>query len=71
MLAEILAITAISLFFVAFYKWATLNNDYFERRQMKYMKPTLFFGNTGGFLINKYTAMEFSQLLYQAFPNEQ
>lgn len=70
MFAELLVITAIALFAIAFYKWATQNNDYFARRNLKFMKPTLFFGNTGGFLLNKYTPIEFSQLFYQSFPDE-
>lgn len=70
MLAEILLITAISLLLFALYKWITLNNDFFEIRNMKYMKPRFLFGNTGGLFINKYTAREFMQKLYNAYPNE-
>lgn len=70
MLGELLLFAAISLLAFAFYKWATLNNDYFEKRNMKYMKPTFLVGNTAAIFTNKYTATEFVQILYQAFPDE-
>lgn len=70
MVVELLIFAAISLFIIAFYKWATLNNDFFERRNLKYMKPTFLFGNTAGVFLEKYDAGEFSQMMYQAFPDE-
>lgn len=71
MLAEILLFAAILLFLYGFYKWATLYHDFFERRNIKFNKPTFLLGNTGGFfLANKYTTTEFAQMLYQAFPDE-
>lgn len=70
MLGELLLFAAISLLAFAFYKWATLNNDYFEKRKMKFMKPTFLVGNTAALFTYKYTATEFVQMLYQAFPDE-
>lgn len=70
MLGEALLFAALSLIAFAFYKWATLNNDYFEKRNLKYMKPKFLVGNTGGLFLNKYTATGFAQKLYQAFPDE-
>lgn len=49
-----------------FYKWAISKNDYFERRNIKYMKPNFLFGNNEG----KITATEFAIKVYQAFPDE-
>lgn len=49
-----------------FYKWAISNNDYFERRKIKYMKPKFLFGSNEGNI----TATEFAIKVYQAFPNE-
>lgn len=69
-MAELLLFAAISLIVYAFYKWATLNNDFFERRSVKYMKPSFFVGNTGGKFLCKYTATHFSKILYNAFPDE-
>ncbi|XP_031624496.1 probable cytochrome P450 9f2 [Contarinia nasturtii] len=70
MLGEILLIATVGLISYAFYKWATINNDFFERRNIKCMKPRFIVGNTGGLFTNKYTVTEFAQKLYNAFPNE-
>lgn len=70
MLGEVLLFAAVSLIAFAFYKWATLNNDYFLKRNLKYLKPKFLVGNTGGLFLNKYTAPEFAQKLYKAFPDE-
>lgn len=70
MLDGILLIAVIALIAFAFYKWATLNNDYFEKRNLKFMKPYFFVGNTGGTFANKYDAAEFTQMLYEAFTDE-
>lgn len=70
MFGELLLILSFSLILYAFYKWATINNDYFERRNIKYMKPKFLVGNTGGAYVKKYTGAEYATRLYQAFPNE-
>lgn len=70
MLDVFLIVAATSLFAFAFYIWATVNNDYFAKRNLKYSKPTFLVGNTLGLFLNKYTATEFSQKLYKAFPDE-
>lgn len=67
MLGMLLLFAAIFLLSFAFYKWATLNNDFFKRRNMKYLKPTFLIGSTGALITNKYTAVEFTQKLYDAF----
>lgn len=63
-----LLLTAILLILFAFYKWATLNNGYFERRNIKYPKPTFLFGNLAGLFYK--TAAEFAEETYNAFPDE-
>lgn len=70
MLDVLLLIAALSLLAVAFYKWATLNNNYFVERNLKHMKPKFLVGNTGGMFLNQYSAIAFTQKLYQAFPEE-
>ncbi|XP_031624487.1 uncharacterized protein LOC116341517 [Contarinia nasturtii] len=70
MIGEVLLLAAVTLFIWAFYRWVTLNNEYFERRHVKHMKPNFFVGNTGGFFLQKYNAIEFSDLIYKTFPNE-
>lgn len=66
MFGELLAIT---LILYALYKWVTLYHDYFEQRNLKYLNPK-FFGSTIGIFFNKYSAVEFAQRIYNAFPNE-
>lgn len=70
MIGVLLLLTAVSLIVYAFYKWATLSNDYFEQRNIKYLKPYFLMGNTGGALMNRYTPGEFSKMLFNAFPAE-
>ncbi|XP_031630672.1 probable cytochrome P450 9f2 [Contarinia nasturtii] len=69
MMAEILALAVIALFSYAFYKWMTFHHDYFKQRNLKYLNPKLL-GNTIGLFLNKYTAAEFSQMIYESFPND-
>lgn len=70
MIGELLLLVAVALFSWAFYKWATLNNTHFDRRNVKHMKPNFIVGNTVGMFMNKYTAIEFCDWIYNAFPNE-
>lgn len=71
MLFELLLIATCSLLLFAFYKWATFNYDFFEKRNVKHLKPTFLVGNLGGVFMNRYTAIEFAQMLYQSFPDQQ
>lgn len=70
MIGELLLCAAITLFTWAFYKWATINNDYFEQRGVKYRKPTFLVGNTAGMFFQKYDAVDFANMIYNACPNE-
>lgn len=70
MIGELLLCVAIALFTWAFYKWATINNEYFKRRGLKYMQPSFLVGNTAGMFFQKYDALEFGKFLYYAFPEE-
>lgn len=54
----------------AVYKWAVRPYSYWQSRNVKFLKPTPFFGNTGGFLMGKYSLVDFANLLYSSFPNE-
>lgn len=67
MIGALLLLAAIFLLSYAFYKWATLNYDFFERRNMKYLKPKFLIPEA---FMGKYTAVEFAKNLYNAFPNE-
>lgn len=70
MFGELVLVIAVVLIVYSFYKWATLNGKYFEKRNIKYMKPTFLVGNTAAIFTNKYTAIEFASKLYNEFPNE-
>lgn len=70
MISELVLSTALCLLSWAFYKWATANNRYFERRNVKYMKPTFFIGNSADIISAKYTATEYTKKIYESFPDE-
>lgn len=54
----------------AFYKWATINNNYFEKRNLKHLKPKFLFGNTIGLFMNRYRPADFVNSIYYRFPKE-
>lgn len=70
MLTELIVCVVIALFAYTFYKWATINNNFFKLRNVKYLKPKFFVGSTGGLFLSRYTAPEFQKKLYNAFPDE-
>ncbi|XP_037038783.1 probable cytochrome P450 9f2 [Bradysia coprophila] len=70
MLGAFIIIIAIFLFSLAFYKWATINNDYFEKRNMKFSKPTFLFGSMRDFFYSRGTLADFANKIYREFPNE-
>lgn len=67
-LTYITAFMAVVIFLV--YKWATQNDDYFEKKGVPALKPTLFFGNSVDFFTKKVDLIEFVRKLYDDFPNE-
>lgn len=69
MLLETCLTTVIGLLY-AFYKWATRNNDYFAKRNLKFRKPYFLIGNNGFMFTKKNTAAGISQMLYNEFPEE-
>lgn len=58
------------ILFYIFYKWATVNNDYFAKRHMKYLEPRFLVGNTLGLLTLQYIPLDFFDSIYYRFPNE-
>lgn len=70
MFVEWIVYSAITLIAYAFYKWATVNNDYFKRRGIKAKKPLFLLGNTGGVFLTRTTAVEFAKKVYYEFPDE-
>lgn len=69
-MVELLAIIGIALIVYAFYKWATLNDNYWAEKNVKFLKPYFLVGNTGGFWTNRYNIYDYISMLYNSFPNE-
>lgn len=70
MIADFILWSGIGLVLYAFYKWATINNDYFEKRGVNYVKPTFLVGSGGGFIfLRKYTLNEFVDQMYSSKPD--
>lgn len=66
----ILLAIGIGLILYAIYKWGTLPYNYWETRNVKFLKPTFLLGNTSGFMMGKYSLMDYANILYESFPNE-
>lgn len=68
-MSSLLLLSGIGLIFYSFYKWATQNDKYFEKRGVAYRKPNFIFGNTRDFFLNRIGLLEFVENLYNAHPN--
>lgn len=68
MIALLLLAIGVALLYI-FYRWATVNNEYFKQRNIPNIPPTLLLGNTGAFLFARYRPNEYVQKLYNAFPD--
>lgn len=49
-----------------FYKWATINNDFFSQRNVKHLKPKFLVGNNEGNI----TSIDFAMKVYESYPDE-
>lgn len=70
MFSIILLLIAVSLLGYAFYKWATLNNDYFLRKGVSFRKPTFLFGNSANILLKKLALVDYVNWHYNQFPDK-
>lgn len=70
MLCELFLFAVISLIAFALYRWMTPDFDYFKKRNIKYMKPSSVFRLHADLFLRRYTAIDFTKSLYQAFPDE-
>lgn len=69
--AAILHYTAsVIILFYLMYKWASQNHDYFIKRGVPALKPSLIFGNSTEFFTKKIELIDFVKKLYNDFPNE-
>lgn len=69
MMSTVLLCSAVLLFFYAFYKWATANNDYFKNKGIPFKKPTFLIGNSANLLFRKTSAQENLLEHYNNFPD--
>lgn len=60
----------IALIVYSIYKWGTLTYDYWKLRNVKFPKTSWLFGNSGEFMRAKQSLINYSILLYQAYPSE-
>lgn len=71
MLSELLFYTIISgTLFYLFYKWATVNKEYFVKRKLKHFEPKFLIGNMLGLFLKQHRPAEFMDSLYYRFPKE-
>ncbi|CAD7083927.1 unnamed protein product [Hermetia illucens] len=54
------------LLFVA-YKWLTSTYDFFEKKNVQYEKPTIFFGNFRGLLLRQESVFDMFKRIYMKF----
>lgn len=70
MLGEFVILGGICLTLYGFYKWVVKNNDFFEKRGIKYLSPYFLFGNTFGVFTTRNNDTEFLSQVYNTFPDE-
>lgn len=61
---------AIALVAYLFYKWATQNNDYFEKRGIPFSKPVFLFGSNINMFFNKLSLPEVAEKWYKELRHE-
>lgn len=70
MLTEILLFFVISLSTYMLYTYWRIDHDYFKRRNLKFTEQTFELLGMVYMLFSGSTPMDFSQQLYDLFPNE-
>lgn len=63
-----LAFVVVMLFMI--YKWITLNDDYFAKRNIPALKSQFFLGNMFDYKLGRHNPVEFLTNVYNRFPNE-
>lgn len=70
MFAVLLLTIATALIAYIFFKWITLNNDYFKRRGIKSLKPVFLVGNADLLIYRNLSAVELGNEFYYYFPDD-
>lgn len=66
----LLVLSSLAVITYGIYKWATMNDDYFVKRNIAHLKPFFLVGNTGGLYMSRYRPNEFYLNLFNTFPKE-
>lgn len=68
MVQEVLIVSIFIIYL--FYKWATINDDYFKRRGVKSMKPSLLLANSKSLFLSNQSAADMTKNVNEEFPGE-
>jgi len=68
LLSKLLWLTVAALWFLYYY--LTLNDDYFAKQGVKFVKPVPLFGNMLSTIFQKQDVVEAMNQFYLTFPNE-
>lgn len=66
----LLLLLVIGLIGYAVYKCGTMNEDYFTKRGLNYMKPKFLIGNMTEFFLGKYSMYDFVCNVYSKCPQD-
>ena len=70
MIGGILLTLSVGLIGYSVYKWVTINNDYFAKRGLTYLKPMFFVGNVGQFFFTSVNMVQWSLDVYLKHPKD-
>lgn len=65
-----ICVISLTIALYAFYKWATVNSDYFAKKNLKHLKLNFLVGNTAGLFLKQYNLPEFFDSIYNRYPDE-
>lgn len=63
-------LTLFAFALMSVYKFLIKNHDFFEKRGVKYLKPTILFGNIFGLLTGRENGISVFEKPYKKFKNE-
>lgn len=69
-LSNQLILSSICLCLYMIYRWVTQNHNYFEKKGIPALKPIPFVGNTIEYYLKKVELIDFTQKLYDDFPDK-
>lgn len=70
MINTLLGVTVVGLLLYSFYVWATKNNDYWAKRNVKHLRPHFLVGNVFSLMTGRTDWTKYLPTVYNTFPNE-